>query len=165
MRVMKNFAGMLAAVFVLAAPGAAQTAASLTIGGAVERPLQLQMADLEKMPHVRANVKDHDGSAATYEGVLLSELLKSAGATMGKKMRGANVASYVLAEAKDGYRVIFSLAELDPGLTDSRVIVAFARNGKPLGEGQGPLKIIAPQDKGPARWSRMVQKIEVVKVP
>jgi DMSO/TMAO reductase YedYZ molybdopterin-dependent catalytic subunit len=169
----KNFARMLAAAAVLGLPWAsvlAQTAASadpasVTIGGSVERPLQLHMADLEKMPHVRIDVKDHDGSAATYEGVLLAELLKSAGAAMGEKMRGGNMASYVLAEAKDGYRVIFALAELDPGFTDTQVIVAFARNGKPLAEGQGPLRIIAPQDKRPARWIRMLEKIEVVKVP
>jgi DMSO/TMAO reductase YedYZ molybdopterin-dependent catalytic subunit len=168
MRLVKHFTRVLSAAAILAGPwvvGMAQTAASLTVGGAVERPLTLQMADLEKMPHVRVDVKDHDGSAATYEGVLLAELLKSAGATMGEKMRGGNMASYVLAEAKDGYRVIFALPELDAGFTDSPVIVAWARNGKPLAETQGPLKIIAPQDKRPARWIRMVQKIEVVKVP
>lgn len=157
---MKNLGRMLAVVAVLMA----QTA-TLRISGAVDRPLELQVAELEKMPHVRVEVKDHDGSAATYEGVLLGELLKSAGATMGEKMRGASMATYVLAEAKDGYRAIFALPELDPGFTDSQVIVAFARNGKPLGENQGPLKIIAPQDKRPARWVRMLEKIEVVKVP
>ncbi len=173
MSFLKKFAAMLAAAvalgsmwgLALAQTGAPSEAPSLTIGGSVERPQQLQMADLEKMPHVRIDVKDHDGSAATYEGVSLAELLKSAGAPTGEKMRGPNMASYVLAEAKDGYRVIFALPELDPGFTDFQVIVAFARNGKPLAEGQGPLRIIAPQDKRPARWIRMVQEIEVVKVP
>jgi hypothetical protein len=80
-------------------------------------------------------------------------------------MRGGNIATYLLAEANDGYRVIFALAELDPGFTDSQVIVACARNGKPLAEGQGPLRIIAPQDKRPARWIRMGKKLEVVKIP
>lgn len=173
MSVMRNFARMFAAAVVLASPWASTVAqapapseaASLTIGGAVERPLQLHMADLEKMPHVSVAVKDHDASAATYEGVLVAELLKSAGAASGEKMRGPNMVSYLLAEAKDGYRVIFALAELDPGFTDSQVIVAFARNGKPLAEGQGPLRIIVPQDKRQARWIRMVRKLEVVKVP
>jgi DMSO/TMAO reductase YedYZ molybdopterin-dependent catalytic subunit len=171
--VMKNFARTLAAAVMFGSPwasllaqtGASSEAASLTIGGAVERPLQLQLADLEKMPRVRVAVKDHDGSAATYEGVLVADVLNSAGAVTGEKMRGGNMATYLLAEAKDGYRVIFALAEVDPGFTDSQVIVAFARNGKPLAEGQGPLRIIAPQDKRPARWIRMVKKLEVVKIP
>ena len=170
---MRTFARVLAAAVVLGSPWASalaqsaapSEAASLAIGGAVERPLQLHLADLEKMPHVSVAVKEHDGSTATYEGVLVAELLKSAGAASGEKMRGPNMVSYLLAEAKDGYRVIFALAELDPAFTDSEVIVAFARNGKPLAEGQGPLRIIVPQDKRQARWIRMVQKLEVVKVP
>ena len=75
------------------------------------------------------------------------------------------MASYVLAEAKDGYRVVFALAELDPAFTDSKVLVAYSANGKPLLEGQGPRKIVAPQEKRPARWVRVLQRIQVVKVP
>jgi DMSO/TMAO reductase YedYZ molybdopterin-dependent catalytic subunit len=137
----------------------------LFVVGAVERPLNLQISDLEKMPHVSVEVKDHDGNLTTYEGVPLVELLKSAGAPIGEKLRGATMASYVLAEAKDGYRVVFAMAELDPAFTDSKVLVANAENGKPLPDGQGPLRIVAPQEKRPARWIRMLQRIEVVKIP
>jgi|SRR5579872_307339 len=97
------------------------------ITGAVERPLNLQISDLEKMPQVSVAVKDHDGNLTTYEGVELAELLKAAGAPIGEKLRGANMAGYVLAEAKDGYRVIFALPELDSAFTDSKVLVAYAR--------------------------------------
>jgi len=137
----------------------------LAITGAVERPLDLQISDLEKMPHVSVEVKDHDGNLTTYEGVPLVELLESAGAPVGEKLRGATMASYVLAEAKDGYRVVFALPELDPAFTDSKVLVAYAANGKPLPDGQGPLRIVAPQEKRPARWIRMLQRIQVVKIP
>jgi len=137
----------------------------LSITGAVERPLDLQISDLQKMPHVSVEVKDHDGNLTTYEGVPLVELLKSAGAPIGEKLRGATMASYVLAEAKDGYRVVFALPELDPAFTDSKVLVAYAANGKPLPDGQGPFRIVAPQEKRPARWIRMLQQIQVVKIP
>ena len=136
----------------------------LAITGAVERPLNLQISDLEKMPHVSVEVKDHDGSLTTYEGVPLAELLKAAGAPIGEKLRGANMASYVLAEAKDGYRVVFALAELDPAFTNSQVLVAYSANGKPLPDGQRPFRIVAPQEKRPARWIRMLQRIQVVKI-
>ena len=139
--------------------------ASLAVSGAVEHPLDLQMSDLEKMPHTRMDVKDHDGNPVTYEGVTVAELLKAAGAPLGEKLRGAGMASYVLAHAKDGYRVVFALPELDAGFTDLKVIVAYTMNGKPLPEGQGPLRIVAPQDKRPARWIRMLDRIEVVKIP
>lgn len=71
--------------------------------------------------------------------------------------------SYVVAEASDGYRVVFSLAELDSAFLDSDVIVADTLNGTPLGPNQGPFKIIAPHDKRPARWVRMLKSLTVVK--
>lgn len=136
----------------------------LAVTGAVERPLNIQISDLEKMPHVRVDVKDHDGNVITYEGVPVAELLKAAGAPIGEKLRGPNMAAYILAEAKDGYRVVFALPELDPAFTDSQVLVAYAANGKPLPDGQGPFRIVAPQEKRPARWIRMLQQIQVVKI-
>lgn len=161
---MRRVSGVLITMALFAAPAFAQPA-SLAITGAVEHPLDLAVSDLEKMPRTKLDVKDRDGNPATYEGVALAELLKAAGAPAGEKLRGAGMASYVIAHAKDGYRVVFALPELDAGFTDLRVIVAWAMNGKPLGEGQGPLKIVAPQDKRPARWIRMLDRIEVVKIP
>ena len=73
------------------------------------------------------------------------------------------MASYVLAEANDGYRVAFSLAELDPGIIDSEIIVADAIDGASLGENEGPFKLVAPREKRPARWVRMLKSITVLK--
>jgi DMSO/TMAO reductase YedYZ molybdopterin-dependent catalytic subunit len=161
---MRCGSAFLIAVALVYAPAHAQKA-SLAVTGAVEHPLHLQMSDLEKMPHTKVDVKDHDGNPVTYEGVAVADLLKAAGAPAGEKLRGAGMASYVLAHAKDGYRVVFALPELDAGFTDLKVIVAYTMNGKPLAEGQGPLKIVVPQDKRPARWIRMLDRIEVVKIP
>ena len=136
----------------------------LSITGAVEHALNLQISDLQKMPRVSIEVKDHDGHLTTYEGAILAELLRLAGAPIGEKLRGANMASYIVADAKDGYRVVFALPELDGAFTDSKVLVAYAANGKPLPDGQGPLRIVAPQEKKQARWIRMLQRIQVVKV-
>ena len=75
------------------------------------------------------------------------------------------MASYVLAEATDGYRVVFSLAELDSDFLDSEVIVADTLDGAPLSPKQGPFKIVAPHEKRPARWIRMLRSLTVVRVP
>ena len=72
------------------------------------------------------------------------------------------MASYILAEASAGYRVVYSLAELDSDFQDSEVIVADTLNGSPLGEKQGPFKMVAPHDKRPARWVRMLKSLTVV---
>ena len=89
--------GLLTCIGTQALPQAATPAqpGRLAITGAVERPLNLQISDLEKMPHVSVEVKDHDGNLITYEGVPLAKLLKLAGAPIGEKLRGANMASYL----------------------------------------------------------------------
>ena len=72
------------------------------------------------------------------------------------------MASYLIAEAKDGYRVVFSLAELDPIFSDSTVLLADTADGKPMSGDRGPFRLITPKDKKPARSVRMLTKLEVV---
>ena len=147
----------------------AQTApatAELRISGAVSTPLVLTLADLKKMPRKKLTVVNpHDKKTEAYEGVLLEEVLRKAGVPQGENLRGPSMASYVLAEAADGYRVVFSLAELDSGIVDSEVIVADTMDGAPLGEKQGPFRIVAPHEKRPARWVRMLKSITVARAP
>src|SRR5262245_3517634 len=90
-------------------PAAATT---LKIDGDVGTALTLSAADLKALPRVTASVQD-EGRTVKYEGVLVGELLKKAGAPLGSDLRGGAVASYVVASASDGYQVVFSLAELD----------------------------------------------------
>jgi len=144
---------------------AAPAIVRLTITGDVDHPLSLSLDDLHKMPRITLKVTDpHEHKDETFEGVALAELLKESGVPQGPKLRGAAVATYVIAEAADGYRVIFSLAELDSDFQDSGVIVADRMDGKPLDEKAGPLRLVAPHDKRPARWIRMLQNIKVVTV-
>src|SRR5262249_7440690 len=71
----------------------------------------------------------HEKTSAVYEGVLLEELLRKAGAPHGEQLRGPLMTSYVVAEAEDGYRVVFALAELDSGFLESEVLVADTMDG------------------------------------
>jgi hypothetical protein len=103
----------------------------------------------------------HEKTTATYEGVLLAELLKRAGVPQGEQLHGQSLATYVIAEAEDGYRVVFSLAELDSGILDSDIIVADTMDDSPIPAKQGPFRLIAPHEKRPARWVRMLISITV----
>ncbi len=140
--------------------------AELRIGGAVSTPLVLTVADLKNMPRKKLTVVNpHNKKTETYEGVLLEDLLHKAGVTQGENLRGAAMATYVLAEAIDGYRVVFSLAELDSGILESEVIVADTLDGAALGGKEGPFKLVAPHEKRPARWVRMLKSITIVRIP
>jgi DMSO/TMAO reductase YedYZ molybdopterin-dependent catalytic subunit len=141
------------------APGPAQ----LRIGGAVTTPLTLTVADLKGMPRTTTRaVNSHEKKTETYEGVLLEELLRKAGAPHGEQLRGPLMTSYIVAEAEDGYRVVFALAELDSGFVDSQVLVADTMDGAPIGPKLGPFRLVAPHEKRPARWVRMLKSITVV---
>ena len=66
------------------------------------------------LPRKKVQKDPHGGVTSVYEGVLLSDLLRAAGVTLGKELRGPLLAAYVLAEAKDGLCVIYSIGEIDP---------------------------------------------------
>jgi DMSO/TMAO reductase YedYZ molybdopterin-dependent catalytic subunit len=106
----------------------------------------------------------HSKKTEVYEGVLVEDLLKKAGVPQGEQLRGPAMATYVLVEAADNYRVIFSLAEFNSSFQDSEIIVADTMDGTPIPAALGPFRLVAPHEKRPARWVEMVRSITVVKV-
>ena len=155
---------MFWSILVVLALGAQASAdAALVVAGGAT-PVTVTPADLKTMPRAAVTVSE-EGRDVKYEGVLVAELLKRAGAPLGRDLTGAAVATYVVASAKDGYRSVFALAELDPEFTPNDIIVADTVDGKPLFDYQGPLRLVAPHDKRGARSVRMLQKIDVVRLP
>jgi hypothetical protein len=67
-----------------------------------------------------------------------------------------------LVEAGDAYKVAFALSEVDPAFATREIILADKRDGKPLDAREGPLRIVAPGDKRPARWIRQVIILKIV---
>jgi DMSO/TMAO reductase YedYZ molybdopterin-dependent catalytic subunit len=158
--------GVLAKVGTTAAlpqAGATNDAALLTVKGEVKQELHLSAADLKALPRVKLTAKDHDGTAREYEGVALQTLLARAGAPQGGELRGKNMTLVVVAEATDGYRAAFSLAELDADFAAAQVLVADLEDGKPLDAQHGPLRLVVPGDKRQARWVRLLKTISVQK--
>ncbi len=136
------------------------------IAGAVTTPLDLTAADLKTMPRKTLRVDNaHSGKTEVYEGVLVEDLLKKAGVPQGEQLRGQAMATYVLVEAADNYRVLFSLEDFNSSFMDSEIIVADTMDGAPIPRGLGPFRLVAPHEKRPARWVEMVKSITVVRAP
>jgi DMSO/TMAO reductase YedYZ molybdopterin-dependent catalytic subunit len=153
--------GLLVTSALLAQAQDAQTTFQVT--GAVKQPLTLSADDLAKMP--RASVRTmSNGMETVYQGVWLHEELEIAGVPQGSELRGKALASYVLAEAQDGFQVIFSLGELDPAFIDNEILLADTANGKSLFGAQGRFRLVVPKDKPGVRSVRMLTKLEVVQV-
>jgi hypothetical protein len=94
----------------------------------------------------------------------LSLGLEKAGAPHGKDLRGKALSTYVLATARDGYAVVYTLTEMDAAFTDSEILIADRGKGQALSAAQGPFRIVVPADKKPARSLRMLERIDVVQL-
>jgi hypothetical protein len=122
-------------------------------------PVVLSPADFRALPHISITVHNgHTNAAETYSGVPLATLLAKVNAPMGKDLHGEAMTGYLIATGSDGYSVVLSVAEVDPGFHEGQVIVADARDGQPLAK-NGPFQLIVSDDKRPARWVHNLESI------
>ena len=160
---MRNRPLLSAVLFALMLDAALVRSQQLTIQVETGKPIVLTRADLEALPHVKVTA-GVAGSSATFEGVALEALLEKAGVEFGQTLKGKRLASCLLVEAADGYRVVIALPEIDPAFTDKQILLAFSRDGKPLDEKEGPYRVVIPGEKRMARWVRQVTALKIVDV-
>jgi hypothetical protein len=154
---------LFALLLCLAGASWGQAPGELAVSGEGFAARTITAAELAALPRVTVQTKTSNG-VVNYEGVALFELLKFAKAPLQGEIRGDKLRLIVVAKAADGYRVVFALAELDPSIAPGTVIVADRRDGQPLPAAEGPLRIVAPGDKRPARSARQVQSITLKRV-
>lgn len=135
---------------------------SITVEGEVLKSLKLTIENLKSLKQEKVTAKDLDGKEHVYTGVRLADILDSAGVTLGSQLRGENLAKFVLIRAVDGYEVLFSLPEIDPEFTSQTILLTYTVDGTPLPKGEGPFRVIVPNDKKHARWIREVNSIRVL---
>jgi hypothetical protein len=160
---MKHRLPFLAVLFALLLQAGAAFCQQLTVQNGDGKPTVLTRADIEALPHVKVSTSA-SGATATFEGVALEAVLEKAGVEFGPSLKGKRLASYLLVEAADDYRVVIALPELDPAFTDKQVVLAFLKDGKPLDEKEGPYRIVIPDEKRMARWVRQVTTLKIVDV-
>jgi DMSO/TMAO reductase YedYZ molybdopterin-dependent catalytic subunit len=159
----------LAGAQALAQPqGAVKT--SLTVKGSVEREITLSVDDLKRLPVQRMNdlrsVRDAEGAtpssetARHYVGCLLRDVLDRAKPVEKKRMDLRK--SAVVATASDGYRVVFSWAELFLSPIGDGALVVYERDGAPLDDGEGRIALVSLKDTRPGpRHVKWLQSIEL----
>ena len=145
--------------------GARAEPAALTVTTAAGESRSYTLADLAAMPVVTVNAVNDHQPAADYSGVELHDVLVASGVAQGKELRGKHVAEYAVIVARDGYRAVFSLPEFDPAFAQRRIFLAWKKDGQPLPETEGPLRMIIPDEKHPTRWVRQVTSIRILAAP
>lgn len=138
----------------------ASFAFGLTFGAAVA----VDPALLEGLPTSDVTIAFHGGSQVCT-GPLLADVAARMGAPSRGDMRGAALSMVVIAEARDGYRAVFSLGELDPLLGKAPIIVATTCNGAALAEEDGPFRIAVAGDQRGARAVRQLASLRLAAIP
>lgn len=151
---------ILRLTFVLLLFVAAMSAQSLKVTTSDGNTTTFSAEDLASFAHVVVDVQDH-GTPAQFQGIPLVALLQKAGLKFDAKSHVPAISDVIIVEASDGYKASFAIAEIDPSISSSQVVLADKSDGKPLDAKQGPLRIIATGDKRAARWVRQVTVVRV----
>ncbi|MGA3066470.1 MAG: hypothetical protein ABSF29_06440 [Tepidisphaeraceae bacterium] len=158
----------------LTAIGAGDAGLTFRISAAAVKPsdwtverLQTELATEIKPIQYRSH-----GALHTFNCVPLVSLLKAAGvgtdfsmqAGANPKLKNPAMRQAVVVTGRDGYAVVFSLAEILPSVGNRAIWVAFDEDGQPLSGGEGPVRLIVPEDKSPARGVHQIASIDVVQL-
>ena len=156
-------AATIALVVLVSGVAAAQAPTPLTV--VVDgKPNTVPVASIAKLSRDTARMVFHEQPAVVYTGVTLADVLKSVGVRT-DSLRGPALATRLVIEATDGYRIALALSDLDPSLGGRRVLLANQLDGKPLPAEEAPWRLIIPGDQRPARSARQVVIIRVIAEP
>jgi DMSO/TMAO reductase YedYZ molybdopterin-dependent catalytic subunit len=157
------------ATFLPCAHAQPTTAAALTVKGSVERELAFTIDELKRFPVQRIEdvriVRETGSSTGTpeiarrYTGCLLRDVLDRA--KLVEKNRFDLRKSVVIATASDGYRAIFSWAELYLSPIGEGAMIVYERDGAPLADNEGPLALVSLKDLRPGprhvKWLKSIE--------
>jgi DMSO/TMAO reductase YedYZ molybdopterin-dependent catalytic subunit len=154
---------LLLALLLITPGGAAGSDASsvLTVQVEGQKPLKYTASELTRLPRQTVRARDHSGRERDFAGVLLRDLLTQAGEPVEKALTKDRLATVVLVTGADGHRVAFSLAELDAGYGNQKVLMADEVAGLKLKPEHGPWRLVVPSDRHHGRWIRQVIKVRV----
>ena len=165
--------GLLTAVPALAvAEGeAGRVTTTLAVRGNVAMPLSLSVADLAKFPVQRvedtrivSGQASDKAQARQFAGCLLRDVLSTAKLT--EAGRNDLRRSIIVATASDGYKAVFSWAELFNSVIGDGVLIVYERDGKPLSDDEGRIALVSLKDTRPGpRHVKWLASISVERVP
>ena len=156
---MRHRLGLAAVLLCLALPAlAASPATILRLPGSPERPIAPESLLAAGRTDVR--LEDAQGDVTVYHGLPLLDVLEKNGVdtrTMPSQRKLAP--SVVLATARDGYTVVFSVGELLMHRADPRVFLVAETAAGPLPENEAPVRLIVYGDR--ARSSYALASVEL----
>jgi hypothetical protein len=134
------------------------------IGGAVSKPGAWDAARLRRdlTGDIRPVAYTLKGQHHTAHAVPLWALLQAAQPRINPQIKHHLLQFVVAVRGQDGYTADFTLGELSPDFGGRAVWVAWDEDGKPLTGDAGPVQILVPGDKKPARWVHALALLSVL---
>jgi hypothetical protein len=163
LKMSKLAAAWLAAVLLMAVmPARAADMTAVSLAGAVTRPTQISAADLATRPATTVSVSfqtDRGPESARYTGALLWTLIADAG-PVNVPGKNTQLRHTILVTGRDGYAVALAIGEIDPHYEGKSVLLAYAKDGRPLGPDDG-IRLVVPGDQHGGRAVRDVVSVEL----
>jgi hypothetical protein len=158
---------IIAAAFLLAACTAfAQEPTAVSVRGDVTKPGQWSIDDLKQQFSKEVqSIKFSPGKdkpQQTATGVPLLALIQAASPKIEKTQKHYDLTYLVIIEAKDLYRVFFSMAELLPQCGNAQAWLIWDVDGKPLTGKEAPFRLVVLSDRGQDRQIYGVATIRLV---
>ncbi|MGE0442351.1 MAG: hypothetical protein AB7S39_17860 [Gemmatimonadales bacterium] len=142
---------------------AAAAGQTLTIAGPADT-VTVTASQLAALPRETVRARIHEDPERAWTGVQLHQLIKLVKYPI-DSLRGRRLSDVLVAEAADGYRAIFSLAELAPDLGGRGALLVDRADGAPLPATDGPFRLLVPYETRPTRWVRQVVRLRIVSIP
>lgn len=140
---------MLAMLF--SASVSAQSASALAVTGANGEQKSLTSELIAVLPGHQITATSHN-ETFTYNSVALIDMLRHMGLVPADKLTREHMTLVVEVISRDGYRVAFSLAELDPAIGQRAVYLAHSTPTGDLPAAMGAFRLVVPDDGRHARW-------------
>lgn len=159
----RGLAAVVASVVTMAvAEVAAQEPHGIEIAGNAVATGTITQEELSRLPVIEQDVRYQTSKGeegGRYKGPLLWSILEGRGIA-DQPGHNAQLKHSFVVEGRDGYRIVFSVGEIDPDFGNAPIQLATERDGKPIMPGEG-YRLVVPGDKRGARYVRDVVKIEV----
>ena len=145
--------------------GERTTSSTLYVIGAVKTPSKYDLNALKALKTTTVSVQGQNGqsSSTTYSGVLLTDLLTSAGGVQ-LKAGGKNdfLRKGIVAVGTDGYSCMVVGGEVDARFAHTSILVATSMNGSALPASDGFARLIVPGDQAMGRFVSTLTELQVV---
>jgi Oxidoreductase molybdopterin binding domain len=142
---------------------ASETAAAhaVELEGKLKHPQSLDLVALRRLPAEQVQVSfqsERPTTPTNYTGVRLWAVLAAAGG-IDDDEKGAELRHIIKVTGRDGYVVLISTGEIAPDFGGKPALIAYQRDGDPLGE--AGFRLIMPGDK---RGGRNVRDVVAIRI-